>query len=103
MNYDKHMKTKKFLIIFMLLLGCSFGVYAQNVVEVTGLVTDSNKEPLIGVNVSIKDMPGLGAITDINGKYRIKVEQFQRLIFSYVGFDKKEVLIKEQQIGRAHV
>lgn len=98
MNYDKHMKTKKFLIIFMLLLGCSFGAYAQNVVEVTGLVTDSNKEPLIGVNVSIKDMPGLGAITDINGKYRIKVEQFQRLIFSYVGFDKKEVLIKEQRV-----
>lgn len=37
-----------------------------------GIVSDSNKEPLIGVNIIVKDVPGLGAITDINGKYTIK-------------------------------
>ena len=29
-----------------------------------------NKEPLVGVNVTVKDKPGLGAITDINGRYK---------------------------------
>lgn len=40
----------------------------------------------------------MGAITDINGKYKIAIEPYQRLIFSYVGFDKVEVLIKEQRV-----
>ncbi|WP_010536214.1 SusC/RagA family TonB-linked outer membrane protein [Bacteroides faecis] len=64
----------------------------------TGVVTDAQKEPLVGVNVTVKDVPGLGAITDINGKYKIAIEPYQRLIFSYVGFDKVEVLIKEQRV-----
>lgn len=38
-----------------------------------GIVAGSNKEPLIGVNITVKDVPGLGAITDINGKYTIKL------------------------------
>lgn len=62
---------RHFLITCILLLSCSMGTWAQNIV-VTGVVTDAQKEPLIGVNVAVKDVPGLGAITDINGKYKIK-------------------------------
>ena len=79
------------------LLSCSISTWAENIV-VTGVVTDAQKEPLVGVNVTVKDVPGLGAITDINGKYKIAIEPYQRLIFSYVGFDKVEVLIKEQRV-----
>ena len=50
-----------------------------NRIEVEGLVTDESKEPLIGVNVIIKDIPGLGAITDIDGKFKIKMEPYHRL------------------------
>ncbi len=32
-----------------------------------------------------QDVPGLGAITDINGEYTIKVEH-NRLVFSYIGY-----------------
>lgn len=80
-----------------MLLSCSISTWAENIV-VTGVVTDAQKEPLVGVNVAVKDVPGLGAITDINGKYKIAIEPYQRLIFSYVGFDKVEVLIKEQRV-----
>ena len=80
-----------------MLLSCSISTWAENIV-VTGVVTDAQKEPLVGVNVTVKDVPGLGAITDINGKYKIAIEPYQRLIFSYVGFDKVEVLIKEQRV-----
>lgn len=89
---------RHFLITCILLLSCSAGVWAQKNIVVTGVVTDAQKEPLVGVNVAVKDAPGLGAITDINGRYKIKVEQYQRLVFSYVGFDKIEVLIKEQPV-----
>lgn len=83
---------------FVLLLSCSINIWAQEPITVTGVVTDSSKEPLVGVNVSVRDVAGLGAITDINGKFKIKMETYQRLIFSYIGFDKVEVLVKEQRV-----
>ena len=64
-------------------------------VTVQGVVIDENKEPLIGVNVTVKDVPGLGAITDINGKYSIKMEPYHKLVFSYIGYTTVEVLVKE--------
>lgn len=89
---------KKFLITFILLLSCTIGVWAQETIVVTGVVTDANKEPLIGVNITVSDAPGLGAITDINGRYKIKMEPYHRLLFSYIGFDKVAILVKEQRV-----
>lgn len=89
---------KNFIIIFMLLLGVSTGVWAQKAIVVTGVVTDAQKEPLPGVNITISNAPGLGAITDMNGQYKIKIEPYNRLVFSYIGFDKVEILVKEQKV-----
>ena len=80
------------------MLSCILGAQAQESIVVTGVVTDKNKEPLVGVNITVGDMVGLGTITDINGKYKIKMEPYHRLIFSYIGFDKVEVLVKEQRV-----
>ena len=84
--------------MFVLLLSCILGAQAQESIVVTGVVTDKNKEPLVGFNITVGDMVGLGTITDINGKYKIKMEPYHRLIFSYIGFDKVEVLVKEQRV-----
>ncbi|WP_321015510.1 TonB-dependent receptor [Bacteroides sp.] len=88
---------RNFLFILML-LGFSLGVQAQGNIEVTGVVTDGNKEPMIGVNISIQNMPGLGVITDINGKYTIKMPPYNKLVFSYIGYETQEVLVKEQRV-----
>lgn len=72
----------------MLLLGLSTSALAQESIVVTGVVTDTNKEPMIGVNVSISNIPGLGAITDLNGKYSIKMPPYHKLVFTYIGFEK---------------
>ena len=91
------MRIKEFITICLLLVSVS--LFAQEkIFEVTGVVTDTNKEPLVGVNVTVKDKPGLGAITDINGRYKIKIEEFSRLVFSYIGFDTQEVLVKRQNL-----
>lgn len=87
---------KNFLITFMLLVSLSIGARAQQVV-VTGVVTDALKEPLIGVNITISDVPGLGTITDLNGHFKLKMEPYHKLIFSYIGYEKVEVLVKEQR------
>ena len=73
---------KNFLITILLLLTISTGAFAQNNVEITGVVLDINNEPLIGVNISVSDTPGLGTITDIDVKYKIKVKPYARLVFS---------------------
>ena len=88
------------ILLFLLIVGWTTTVYAQNeqeTIEVTGIVTDPKNEPLIGVNVTARNMPGFGAITDINGRYKIKVPNYSYLIFSYVGFTKQEIFIKEKK------
>ena len=71
-------------------------ISAQQTFSVTGTVTDTQDEPMIGVNITVKDVAGLGTITDINGNFSIKMEPYHRLVFSYIGYDDVEVLVKEQ-------
>ena len=57
------------ILLFLLIVGWTTTVCAQNeqeTIEVTGIVTDPKNEPLIGVNVTARNMPGFGAITDID-------------------------------------
>ena len=86
---------KKYILTFIMLLGIAVGALAQNPVEVTGTVIDNTGEPLIGVSVTVKGNVGLGAITDIDGNYKIKVAEYQTLVFSFIGFQTQEVLVKD--------
>jgi len=79
----------------MLLLGVTYTLQAQETLEVTGVVTDNQKMPIVGVSVSVKDAPGLGSVTDSKGHYKIKVERYKTLVFSSVGYKKQEVLVKD--------
>lgn len=89
---------KKYLsLCIMLLCLCSTVMAQQEKVVVKGVVTDEAKEPLIGVNVTVKDMPGLGSITDMNGHYSITMEPYRQLVFTYIGYESKEVMVKEQR------
>lgn len=88
---------KKLFVLCTMLLWVAINALAQQKISVSGIVTDENKEPVIGANVSVKDVPGLGTITDLNGRYVIKVEPYNRLVFSYIGYQSQEVLIKISQ------
>lgn len=89
--------TKHFICLCLCLLLCSTNSLAQSLMTVSGTVVDEQKMPLIGVNITIKDQPGLGSITDIDGKYSIKVSQYSKLLFSYIGFETQEILVKNQR------
>ena len=79
---------KKYLAIFLLMLVVPLTISAQQTITVTGTVTDTQDEPMIGVNITVKDVAGLGTITDINGNFSIKKEPYHRLDFSYIGYDE---------------
>ena len=75
---------KHFLLLFLLIISMSY-TWAQN--TVSGKVTSQNNEELIGVNISVKDISGLGTSTDFNGDYQISLPQgCHDLLFQYIGY-----------------
>lgn len=79
------------------MLAICTSAFAQNkTIKVSGTVTDEQNQPLIGVNVTIQGVTGFGTTTDVDGKYTIEMEPYNRLVFSYIGFIEQEILIKEQ-------
>ncbi|SHK64250.1 TonB-linked outer membrane protein, SusC/RagA family [Xylanibacter ruminicola] len=62
--------------------------------QVTGLVTDKQKEPLIGVTVTLVGTE-TRAITDADGMFRINVpsKSGTTLEFNYIGFASKQVKV----------
>ncbi len=62
---------------------------------IRGRVTNAGGEPLIGVSVTVKGT-GVGTSTDEQGNYAIDVPNNGVLVFSYVGFEKKEISISGQ-------
>lgn len=66
----------------------------ENVVpkKIKGKVVDINGEPLIGVNVKIKNDPS-GTITDIDGNFTLQANKGDILDFSYVGYTAQSVKI----------
>ena len=88
------MKQIKILISTLLFLLCVIpSAFAQqdNRIQVSGTVTDENNEPMIGVNIYVKNEPGFGVNTDLNGNYSITVRRNATLVFSYIGYGKTEV------------
>lgn len=81
------MKKQQFLIIIFLLT--SLVGFAQEV-QITGVVTDVNKEPLVGVSVVGKDSKN-GVITNLDGQFTLRGKVGQTLIVSYVGMVTQEV------------
>ncbi|MBC5839634.1 TonB-dependent receptor [Flavobacterium muglaense] len=76
---------KKIALLF-LLLNVSF-LFAQK--EVSGVVKDNTGAGLPGVNILEKGTNN-GVSTNIDGAYKIKVQDGATLIFSYIGFNKVE-------------
>lgn len=86
------MKTKIYFLIVMFLI--SFSALAQTYI-VTGVVSDSENQPLPGVSVTIKSTTK-GTSTDFDGKYSLEVANGDILVFTSVGFETKEVTINGQ-------
>lgn len=65
--------------------------YQQKSKVVEGTITDSKGEPIIGATV-FDPVSKKGAVTDINGHYRIDCAPGTKLRVSYVGYTTKEIV-----------
>lgn len=61
---------------------------------VTGVVLDSQGEPVVGANVFEKGEKTNGTITDISGKFSLNVSDNATLVVSFVGFKNQEIAVK---------
>lgn len=85
----------RLIITLLLIAGTITGIRAQQL-TVTGKVIDNEGLEVIGGNVTIKGVSGVGTITDINGQYTITVNDASKdvLVFSFIGLKTQEVPVK---------
>lgn len=90
------MKNISLFLLFFLLTGIP-SAFAQSR-ELTGKVTDKkDKSSLPGVTVMIKGTT-TGTATDIDGNYKIPVQDGDILVFSFVGLKTEEIQVKGQKV-----
>lgn len=65
-------------------------IVQQQAASITGKVTDSNGEPIIGASIKVKGSSS-GTITDIDGNFSLNVSAKSVLIISYIGYKTLEV------------
>jgi TonB-linked SusC/RagA family outer membrane protein len=85
----------KFKLLTIIFLASFFTSFAQTTIE--GVVNDSKGLPLIGANVAVKGTKN-EVFTDFDGVFKINAKFGDVLIISSLGFNKKEVKIKEKSI-----
>lgn len=88
------MKLLKLCVLLFCL--CSWSnVYAQ-LRDYSGMVTEDDGTPLIGVTVLVKNTTN-GTVTDIDGKFTIQAQPGDYLVFSYVGYETVEVQLTNDE------
>lgn len=67
----------------------------QQMRNVSGVVTDTKGEPVIGANVVVKGTTH-GTITDLDGRFTLEVPSEATLEITYIGYVAQEVPVKNQ-------
>lgn len=83
-------KRMRLLVLFAALL-VQATTWAQNI-QLTGVVTDTTGEPIIGASVVEKGTTN-GIITDFDGKFSLGVAPKATIVISYVGFQTQEIAV----------
>lgn len=85
-------KLQKYLSIFLFFCG-TITAMAQN--KVSGRIVSNDGTALPGVSVTVKGTP-TGTTSNTDGTYQINAQSNATLIFSFIGYEQKEVLVGNQ-------
>ena len=86
----------KLLLQFLFILCFAHGAFAQSL-QITGTVKSSDDNtPLLGATVLVKGT-SVGTVTDFDGNYVIEAQLNATLVFSYVGFQSKEIKVTSSE------
>lgn len=82
-----------FLFALAVQAGAQSKQQQQQPVEVNGLVVDSDDVPIVGATVYIKDEPGIGSITNSEGRFKLTAKMYNTLAVSFMGYETAEQII----------
>ncbi|WP_029904894.1 TonB-dependent receptor [Prevotella sp. 10(H)] len=90
---------KNILIIPLLCICClhMFGQKTSEPVTIAGTVYDEKDITLPGASVYRKDRPGVGTATDNDGKFTLKANIGDHIIFSFMGYETYELLVSKAE------
>ena len=81
------------LVLFLLLAALPLSAMAEDGIRISGTVMDNQKEPLIGVSISV-DGTTLGTITDFDGHFYLTVpDKKSKLNISYIGYKTQVITV----------
>ena len=69
----------------------------QQAKKVSGVITDSNGEPIIGANILVKGTNN-GTTTDLDGNYTLEMPSNAVLSISYIGYLTQEISVKDKAV-----
>ena len=88
----------KYIISLLFLIGAfsQFSVYSQSDITAGGLIMSEEGDGLIGVTITVKEIPGKGTVSDADGRFKLSdLQRGQTLVFSYIGYEKEEMKISK--------
>lgn len=90
----QNMKLKNILSLCLSLFLLT-NVFSQAIEKITGTVTDTKGEPLVGVSILSKSI-NKGTISDANGGFSLEVTSGSILVVSYIGYLTQNIPIHNQ-------
>lgn len=103
-GYEKQRSyITRLLIAFLIVFTAQYSNAQNATIKISGTVSDNVTNELIpGVNILIKGTQ-TGTVTDIDGKFSLAAPQGSTLVFSYIGYEKYEVPVSNQQNIDVHL
>lgn len=89
---------KKFTFSFLIFFTTAFSLLLAQNVTVSGKVNDASGQILPGVNIQVKGAT-IGTTTNFDGKYQMVVKKNDVLVFSFLGFETKEVSVTGETLN----
>ncbi|MGI6572653.1 MAG: SusC/RagA family TonB-linked outer membrane protein [Fermentimonas sp.] len=59
--------------------------------QISGVVRGTDNEPVIGANIIEKNVPGKGTVTDLDGRFTLRVGENAIIQVSYIGYLPQEI------------
>lgn len=78
----------------------TLGVISTFAQDISGIVVDRDDIPVIGASVTLKNQPGVGTITDMDGIFTLKAPKNATMVISYVGMETQEITIDDRTFYR---
>ena len=81
------------LSIFLVLSSWAIPCTGQQ--QISGTVTNTDKMPIPGVNITFKNKPG-GTTTNFDGEYELNAQAQDSLVFAYLGYQTQTIAVSNQ-------